>query len=231
ILDSLKRVVAVLVAKAGGDGYDEATNEVFEMLKGLGAGASFSEKETRHLRGQFPAINVGISMGPGGTEPMRVSVKSHEAMMQRLLDNKSVQRLASHQDAAFKLWEPRLYAHYDNMMAKLLGRKPQLRKNFDRSIFSSMAFNFPPNVRTHKHRDVRNLPYGMCAIHALGSFKHKAGGHIILWELKLIIEFPPGAMVLIPSATVTHSNVPVAGGQERASITQYTGGSLFCYVD
>lgn len=117
------------------------------------------------------------------------------------------------------------------MSVKLRGRIPSLQKNFKRSVFTSMAFNFPPNVRTVQHRDIRNLPYGMCAIHALGDFEPTAGGHLILWELKLIIEFPPGAMILLPSATITHSNVPTAAGQTRASITQYTGGSLFRYVD
>lgn len=120
----------------------------------------------------------------------------------------------------------------DKLLAKpRRSRRTNLSKNFRRSVFASMAFNFPPSVRTIKHRDVRNLPYGMCAIHALGSFDHRAGGHLILWELKLIVEFPPGAMVLLPSATVTHSNVPVPAGGQRASITQYTGGELFRFVD
>ncbi len=94
-----------------------------------------------------------------------------------------------------------------------------------------MAFNFGPKVQTIPHQDLLNLPYGWCAIHALGDFDPQAGGHIILWELKLIIEFPPGALLLIPSATITHSNLPVREGERRASITQYTGGSLFRYVD
>jgi hypothetical protein len=71
----------------------------------------------------------------------------------------------------------------------------------------------------------------MCAVQALGDFNPKEGGHIILWELKLVIEFPPGALILIPSATVTHSNLPVGPGEHRASFTQYTGGGLFRYVD
>ncbi|KAF9527082.1 hypothetical protein CPB83DRAFT_429994 [Crepidotus variabilis] len=231
VLDSLKRVVVVLVGMPHGESYKASIRNAFKLMEKLGGSASFSDKETSHLRGHFPAINAGISLGPGGKIPTRVLVGSHEEMVQCLLDNKDVQRLASHQDASFKFWQPKLYAHYDNMMAKLKGRMPNLRKNFTRSIFASTAFNFPPNVRTFRHRDVRNLPYGMCAIHALGDFEHKSGGHLILWDLKLIIEFPPGAMVIIPSATVNHSNVPVALGQKRASITQYTAGSLFRYVD
>ncbi len=76
-----------------------------------------------------------------------------------------------------------------------------------------------------------NLAYGWCAIQALGNFDPKKGGHIVLWELRLVVEFPPGALILIPSATITHSNTPVAEGESRSSFTQYMPGGLFRWVD
>jgi hypothetical protein len=102
--------------------------------------------------------------------------------------------------------------------------------------FSCAAFNFGPNVWTFKHRDVLNLAFGWCAIQALGKFdatKFDAtkGGHLILWDLKLVIEFPAGALILIPSATLSHSNVPVQPGDKRVSFTQFTLGGLFRYVN
>ncbi|KAJ7791104.1 hypothetical protein B0H13DRAFT_2394385 [Mycena leptocephala] len=39
--------------------------------------------------------------------------------------------------------------------------------------------------------------------------------------------FPPGSTLLIPSALVQHSNVPIRAHEQRSSITQYTAGSLF----
>lgn len=71
----------------------------------------------------------------------------------------------------------------------------------------------------------------MCAIQSLGPFDPKFGGHLILWDLRLVIEFPPGATILIPSATLTHSNIPVRDGESRVSFTQYTSGAIFRYVD
>jgi hypothetical protein len=47
----------------------------------------------------------------------------------------------------------------------------------------------------------------------------------------LIIEFPPGATILIPSALLTHSNVSVQPGDVRMSFTQYCAGGLFRRVD
>jgi hypothetical protein len=94
-----------------------------------------------------------------------------------------------------------------------------------------MVFNFGPSVWTFKHRDVCNLPFGWCAVQALGKFDATKGGHLILWDLKLVVEFPAGALILLPSATIAHSNVPVQDGEERMSFTQFTAGGLFRYVD
>ena len=54
---------------------------------------------------------------------------------------------------------------------------------------------------------------------------------MVLWDLKLVIEFPPGSTILIPSATLRHSNVAIQPGEKRFSFTQYTAGGLFRWVD
>lgn len=97
-------------------------------------------------------------------------------------------------------------------------------------IFPTTACNFR-NVCCYQHHDTQNFPIGWCAITALGRFDHTRGGHLILWELKLIIEFPHGYTILIPSVTITHSNIPVADSDVRVSITQYCAGSIFRYID
>ncbi|KAF8210848.1 hypothetical protein K438DRAFT_1752612 [Mycena galopus ATCC 62051] len=66
---------------------------------------------------------------------------------------------------------------------------------------------------------------------ALGNFDATKGGHLVLWDLKLVVEFPPGAPILLPSATITHSNVPVQLGEEQASFTQFSAGDIFHYID
>lgn len=71
----------------------------------------------------------------------------------------------------------------------------------------------------------------MCSVAALGSFDPKRGGHLILWDLKLVIEFPPGATILIPSAVLRHSNTSIQAGETRYSFTQYSAGGLFRWVE
>ncbi|KAJ7886596.1 hypothetical protein B0H14DRAFT_3082162 [Mycena olivaceomarginata] len=100
-----------------------------------------------------------------------------------------------------------------------------------RLVFSAAAFNFGPDVWTFKHRNVLNIPFGMCAVQAMGKFDATKGGYLILWELKRVIEFPAGGTILLPSATITHSSIPVQPGEERASFTQYTAGGLIRYAD
>jgi hypothetical protein len=130
----------------------------------------------------------------------------------------------------FAFWAPRLYQYYCNANEKLDPVLPRPRP-FWRSVFAAATFNLGPSVWTFRHRDVLNLPFGWCAITALGEFDATNGGHLILWDLGLVIEFPAGSTILIPSATLSHSNIPVAAHEHRSSFTQYSAGGLFRFAD
>lgn len=47
----------------------------------------------------------------------------------------------------------------------------------------------------------------------------------------VIIQFPAGSTILIPSALLTHGNTPVGPKETRLSFTQFVPGGLFRYVD
>jgi hypothetical protein len=107
----------------------------------------------------------------------------------------------------------------------------ELHQNFHNSIWASTTINFGPRTCCFLQADFSNLPFRICSIYAAGSYNLKEGGHLILWECGLVIEFPPGSTILIPSAIVIHSNVPVPKHSTRYSITQYSMGGLFQWVD
>lgn len=65
----------------------------------------------------------------------------------------------------------------------------------------------------------------------MGDFDPRLGGHLVLSEIKKVIEFPPASCILIPSATLTHYNTPIQPGETRTSFTQFAAGALFRYVD
>lgn len=97
----------------------------------------------------------------------------------------------------------------------------------DNIPFSSSTINLGPQVVTIPHRDHHNPAYGVCAITSLGRYNPDLGGHLVLPELNLTIRFPPGANIVIPSATLIHYNLPVQRGEERFSIVQYSAAGLF----
>ena len=117
------------------------------------------------------------------------------------------------------------------MLGQLFVHDPTLRRAFEKTIFTATTYNLGPKTACEPHLDSGNLAFGWCAISALGDFDFTKGGHLILWELGLVVEFPPGSTALIPSALVTHSNTAISATENRYSFTQYAAGALFQWVD
>ncbi|KAF9472356.1 hypothetical protein BDN70DRAFT_818808 [Pholiota conissans] len=202
-------------------------------MESLGTGNGLSGRVEPHRRGHFPALNTGILHGIGTKTPVNLNTKKHTCVAEALLARSDVRRLAHFASTSFAGFAPRLYSYYKDHLDPLYDHQPDLKRIFPArlSVFPTAAFNFGPNAWTYKHRDVTNCAFGWCAIQALGDFDAEKGGHLVLWELKLVVEFPAGALVLLPSAVITHSNIPVAEGDKRMSFTQYAPGGLFRYVD
>ena len=132
---------------------------------------------------------------------------------------------------AFAGWAPDMFQQYGEYRQQLLDRSPDLRVKFSGSVWSAATFNFGPRTETLPHLDSKNLACGWCAITALGDYDPDKGGHLILWDLGLVIRFPPGSTILIPSSLLYHSNTSIQDGETRCSFTQYTAGALFRWVD
>lgn len=109
--------------------------------------------------------------------------------------------------------------------------KPPLRWNFKGSVFANGEINFGRRTACIPHQDQANLAFGWCAVTALGHFDHTMGGHLVFWNLKLVVEFPAGATILFPSAVLLHSNVNVRPEETRYSFTQFSAGAFFRFID
>ena len=131
---------------------------------------------------------------------------------------------------ALAAFAPRLYRYLARILADLFRKYPHLVHNFSNSIFPAASFNCGPQTVSLDHTDFNNLSHGLCALTALGSYNHTLGGHLILFNLKLVIQFPAGSTVLIPSGCVDHGNTPICEGETRLSIAQYAAGGLFRWV-
>ncbi|PBK63584.1 hypothetical protein ARMSODRAFT_894150, partial [Armillaria solidipes] len=131
----------------------------------------------------------------------------------------------------FATWAPSLFTYYAQHLHDLLLHDMTLIMNWMTSIFVCATFNFGPRTLCFQHTDSSNLPFSWCAITALGQFDYCLGGHLVLWDLKLVINFLPGSMVLIPSAILRHSNTTICCKEKWYSFTQYMAGGLFHWVD
>lgn len=131
---------------------------------------------------------------------------------------------------SFALYAPKLCKDYEVNINALLDRYTGLKKPFHNSVFPTCTFNGGDRVVTLEHVDSTNVPYGLCAIFACGSYDPTKGGHLVLFNLCLIIEFPPGSTILVPSGTIRHGNIPIWPKETRHSFTQYCPGGLLRWV-
>jgi hypothetical protein len=93
---------------------------------------------------------------------------------------------------------------YYNTLNDLYTSNNQLVHNFQESIFPASIFNLGPNTVTLDHIDYANVAYGLCGISALGKYNPDKGGHMILFDLGVMICFPPRSTILIPSSVLRH---------------------------
>ncbi|KAK7035547.1 hypothetical protein VNI00_011840 [Paramarasmius palmivorus] len=192
----------------------------------------FTAKEKNNDRGTSPACARGVSHGGGQKEP---KVLSHSAateeVLEQLIELPLFNRLSGRANHFLEFYAPRAFAFQRNGLQKLLEHHKQLKLNFVNTAFAACTWNFGPRFVSYPHLDANNSPFTWCAITAMGTFKPDHGGHLILPDLGLIIRFPPGATILIPSALLVHSNTLIGKDETRYSFVQYSSGALFRWVD
>ncbi|KAK0502400.1 hypothetical protein EDD18DRAFT_1065079, partial [Armillaria luteobubalina] len=242
IVDCQGRIVVVMVGQPHDPSYSAACMEAHDTILCEGAAANFCKPSNNHRCGGFPAVNIRILYGKGQKAPSRLQNGTLAAIINRLVGSEAVMRMATYASTSLNLWAPRLHRHYADHLNALYKKLPHLCPNFARSVFPCAAFNFGSNIdkprlpwqwqhQTQRHHDILNCPYRWCAITALGHFDHHRGVHLILWELKLFIQFPHGATIFIPSATIMYSNTAPVQGDSHSSFMQFLASGILWWVD
>ncbi|KAJ6470097.1 hypothetical protein C8R47DRAFT_988947, partial [Mycena vitilis] len=233
LVDAKYRLFALLGGRPrpDADGHDEYEEVV------QGATAMFDKNSAKARgdgrRGVFAAVSVGVSFGGGQRRPgVLLNTQTNAAITAGMIAHWSFVRVAQFSNVLFQAYAPGLHKFYKREMRTLYANAPYLRRLFLEtvSVFAAATFNFGPNTVTFPHVDAANLVWGWCCITAFGSFNPDLGGHLILWDLRLIIRFPPGSTIMIPSALLRHSNISIQQGEHRYSFTQFTAGGLFRWV-
>ncbi|KAJ7058646.1 hypothetical protein C8F01DRAFT_1085757 [Mycena amicta] len=195
---------------------------------------SDSKRKANTRRRTHRAETMGVGMGGGQTQPAQfLNDVVVAALMAALFATTPFQRLLGFTNAMFKTCASGLHGYYARTMNDLHSHLRHLPRLFRPalSVFASITLNLGPQTATLPHLDLLNLAWGLCFITALGMFDPLLGGHLVLWDLKLIIEFPPGSTIAIPSALLRHSNTSLQAGEIRYSVTQFSAGGLFRYVE
>ncbi|KAJ7789587.1 hypothetical protein B0H14DRAFT_2397343, partial [Mycena olivaceomarginata] len=232
LIDANGHIIAVLAGQPRNDAYRLAVERAFRAISDAAVEARFPASMRKHRRGLFAAMNVGLSYGKGQMTPCWLNNKEYTGIADSLLEDQTSGAWPASPMLRFALWAPRLYGYYRRMRRPAADASPPSPSPPSTTRFSSVPISILwRDVWTFKHRDILNLAFGWCAIQALGRFDATKGGHLILWDLGLVVEFPAGALILVPSATIAHSNVPVQEGETRTSFTQFSPGGIFRYVD
>ncbi|KAG2737102.1 hypothetical protein P692DRAFT_201733700, partial [Suillus brevipes Sb2] len=232
LLDKNKRIIGVLAGQPRDDDWELAVSRACAAMEDARSRCAFKVCDTQHRRGLYPCLAAGVSYGGGQQVPGNLQhSKTNQREIQALLSEPAIQRLAGFGSSILCHYAPKVHKLYANTKASLKGMNPQLVWNFHNSVFAAATFNLGPATVTFDHTDNGNFACGMCSITALGDFNPTNGGHLVLFDLGLVIQFPPGSTILIPSAILRHGNIPIAPLEKRLSFTQYFAGGLIRWVE
>ncbi|KAF8144829.1 hypothetical protein K438DRAFT_1873084 [Mycena galopus ATCC 62051] len=211
VVDSHRRLILLL----GGKPRDllrwqTVTDTAAHLMDTLFHRGHFKPEDSVHRRAhpdsQYHPLSVGA---PGELQNHPDNV----AIANEMLAHECFGRFSGFTNCLMRVFAPLLAAFCASQLALLADWNSALRWPFVGSVFAACTFNFGPRAATCPHLDFGNLAWSWCAITALGWFDADLGGHLILWDLKLVIRFP---------AVQRH--------EKRFSFTQYSAGGLFRWI-
>jgi hypothetical protein len=216
--DAKQRLVVVLAGPPKDPTFEEALKRLLDMLIELGQNVSFCPHQRVHRQGEYKVLHYGTSHGQGSNAPFVFNNNRYASTVRQLKKSHNLQHVVRYQDSLTHLCFPKTYAHYHHAL-NFVEEKCGLKANYRCSSFPAATVNLGPQVQTFRHLDVMNYAPSICLVTCMGNHDSKKGGHIILWELGVFIEFPHGTTIAIPSAVITHSNLPMAKHKCHVSFT------------
>jgi len=174
ILDREGRLVAIL---ANDESWPEQSREGAEALEEARGPCKIPAKGGRHRRRQFVALRCGVSHGGGQKVPGNPkNISPNDEVVANLNQKEPFQRISGFATSVLATWMLELHAHYADTLKTLHNHDLTLKCIFPTSVFFATTYN---------------------------PLDPKKGGHLILWDCGLVVEFPPGSTILIPSRIPT----------------------------
>lgn len=247
-MDKAGRLLGILAGQPGSSDWPLLHMQAALTLKRLRSRCHVPKGQHCHRRSAFITLRYGISHGGGQRAPKNLDNHSmNEKVLNEINGMPVFQRITGFASGAFvkaivlthahpptgvmATWAPTLYKHYGEKLDGLCSRDFSLLCVFPSSIFTATTYNLGPRTMCYKHKDFANLAYGLCSVTSLGQYDPTKGGHLILWELGTVIQFPPGSTILLASALISHSNTKIGKDETRYSVAHYRAGALFRWAE
>ncbi|TFK45270.1 hypothetical protein OE88DRAFT_1603325, partial [Heliocybe sulcata] len=222
-------VIAVLVGRPKDAWDDQVVSKIVEAMEEATDRYRCPAAKCAHRRGDFPVATTGVSHGGG--RKASAGATHNAAVVHRLVRNPALGRLGHFTASAYALAAPSLYQYSYDTLEELQNAYPNLEPPFAQGPWACSAFNLGGRAYSKEHTDHLNCPFLWCCITALSSFDHRAGRQLVLWDLNLVIDFPAGSTIFIPSALLRHSNLAIQPHERRYSFVQWSAGALFRWAE
>ncbi|KAJ6550301.1 hypothetical protein B0H19DRAFT_1074163 [Mycena capillaripes] len=222
IVDAIKKVCAVFGGMPDDPDYMAKVHDpALKLMEEACTKMSVVEEREFHRRGCFLQLTGSDSHGGRQVQPgTLINGVINTAIFLSLISSDPFIRLAGFATGLFANWRPIYLTSVSTTWAF--------------STTGILIFITHSSTASSRAPSIWDLKRACVAIGTLPT-SHQADAPSLrlgtMTTRKLIIEFPPGCTILIPSAAIFHSNIPIAAHKRRYSFTQYTSGGLFRWVE
>ncbi|KAK7027566.1 hypothetical protein R3P38DRAFT_3190439 [Favolaschia claudopus] len=186
----------------------------FDTLGGAGALAPFAKPVEAEVRRRHPDEAHPVLSGGVGEHFNRTPDAQPAPGPSRVLDclaffalfsTVAMCQLLGFANGLMGMYCSYAYNTLSLQKARFLSVKPDAETEYPcpASIFSAATIEFGGPHRRLNHRGDPHdfLPGDWCILTSVGRYRHLHGGHIILWDFGLVIQFPPATHILLPPAS------------------------------
>ncbi|KAG6915875.1 hypothetical protein DXG01_009452 [Tephrocybe rancida] len=173
-------------------------------------------------------LSAGFSARPGHNGPIKITTTDlKQQLVDELLKDVNISRVASFQSMKLNRFSPKMWDKYEYTTARMNSTRWNAPINFQGSTYPAVRFNVGPQTSTvQPYMDCQQECRGLSAMTPIGNYNYKLGGHIVFYELKLIVEVVPGTTLFVPTGLLSYGTMDIQESEERMTITQCFGPGL-----
>ncbi|KAJ7084882.1 hypothetical protein B0H15DRAFT_951367 [Mycena belliarum] len=171
---------------------------------------------------------VGQTFNEDVARPNHSGIAVNALIFLQLFCSLGIKRLVGYGNRLLEVYCTSAFAALEHEKQEFLEDNNNALYPCDSSVFSAVTWEFggPHRYKTGPGVPDRLQPGSWSVLTALGNFAPVQGGHIIFWELGLVVRFPAGACILIPAGILHYSFVKVRTGEHRYSMLQWAGAGI-----